>query len=341
MSSPPTTLYLHCGWPRTATSSFQTALAASAPQLAGAGLSYPAEWRRGDRLGKAHHGLSDLLTREGEPVGPLQDFQGDLRSWRGDVLLSSEELSNWVVPWLFPALARLLDAAREVEEVTTLWTLRRIDDFLASMYLHQVLLGEKTSPIDWLTHRFKYDWIAAFVHGNAAVAALDGIEYVPVKYAPDGSHCGRLLRAAGVPWRLRRQILRQMRGGPRTGERLTRKGVVTLVHLDQLSERAGVDLDRKRLTRAFNMGEVSFADDAAFEVLDRRTAAQVHEVALEAARAHGFAAYVDFFGGDEVEGPSSPTTVDLDLLNEQDLRRVVAASEGVGPRPRARLGTRP
>jgi hypothetical protein len=334
-------LYLHCGWPRTATSSLQRALAANAEELARVGLTYPAEWRHGDRLGEAHHGLADLLTRDGEPGGPIDRFQDDLRSWEGNVLLSSEAISNWVVPWLAPALTRMLDSIREVTRVTTLWTLRRMDDLLVSMYLHQVLLGEQSSPSEWFDHRFETGWIEAFVRGHAAVVSLDEIESVHVKYADDGAHCGELLDAAGVPASLRRRIAREIDGGPRTGERLTRKGVITLTRLDQLSERAGVALDRKRLTRAFYLGEVSFPDDAAFDVIDRQTAARVHETALEVARAHGFAAYVHFFGDDQVEGPSSPSAIDLDLLTDEDLRRVAAAGEVNTAKPRPRLGTRP
>jgi hypothetical protein len=333
-------LYLHCGWPRTATSSFQRALAANAEELAQAGLTYPAEWRHGDRLGEAHHGLADLLTREGEPIGPIDRFQDDLRSWEGDVLLSSEAISNWVVPWLAPALTRLLDSIREVSGVTTLWALRRMDGLLISMYLHQVLLGEQSSPSEWFDNRFETGWIEAFVRGHAAVVSLDEVGSAHVKYTDDGAHCGELLEAAGVPLALRRRIVRDIDTGPRTGERLTRKGVVTLTHLDQLSGRAGVELDRKRVTRAFYLGEVSFAEDAAFEAIDRQTAARVHEIALGVARAHGFGAYVDFFGDEEVEGTSSPSTIDLDLLTDDDLQRVVAASERVVARPRA-AGTRP
>ena len=333
-------LYLHCGWPRTATSSFQSALTANADELARAGLIYPAEWRHGDRLGEAHHGLSDLLSRKDEPVGSVDRLQDDLRSWEGDVLLSSEEISNWVVAWLSPALSRLVDAIHEVRSLTTLWTVRRMDELLVSMYLHQVLLGEQRSPSEWFDHRFKYDWIAAFVQGNAVFGSLSGIEAVHVKYDHEGAHCGELLTAVGVPRRLRRQIVREIGDAARTGARLTRKGVGTLVFLDQLSERAGVALDRKRLVNAFYRGEIAFADDAPFEAVDREMAARVHEVALDAARAHGFGPYVEFFGGDEVEGPSSPSAVDLDLLTDADLRRVVASSQGAGARPRAGLGTR-
>src|SRR5262249_57390636 len=138
------------------------------------------------------HGSADSRRRA---VGPLDRFQNDLRAWDGNVLLSSEGISNWVVPWLFPALRRLLEAAREVEPVTTLWTMRRMDDLFTSMYLHQVLLGRMTPATEWFEHRFKYAWIEGFMAGNATVETLDGVGSAYVKDWPDGAHWRELLHA--------------------------------------------------------------------------------------------------------------------------------------------------
>jgi hypothetical protein len=318
-------LYLHCGWPRTGTSSFQEALSSRAEELANAGITYPASWRRRgqNQLGSAHHGLTDLLGAGEDEAELLTRFQDDLRSWHGDVLLSSEAISNWVVPWLSHALVRMLDAARAVTELTMLWTLRRMDDFLASMYLHQVLLGRAGSPEEFYEHRFSVGWIEGFIEGSAEIDGLPELESVYTKYDRGGAYCADLLKGIGVGWRLRRRIMRSIRSGPRTGGRLTQKGAIALIHLDEISRRSGIEIDRRLLVSGLHRGELTFSDDSELEIVSGELSREVRETALGASRRHGFAPYADFFAADVVTGSASPSPLDVDLLTPEDDERVV------------------
>lgn len=47
-------LYLHCGWPRTGTTSLQAALFEHKDELAAGGTVYPDRWR--SPIGFTHHG---------------------------------------------------------------------------------------------------------------------------------------------------------------------------------------------------------------------------------------------------------------------------------------------
>jgi hypothetical protein len=330
-------LYLHCGWPRTATSSLQRALSENADELAEVGILYPREWRgsKGVQPQTAHHGLAALFRSSSEP--PVARFLSDLRSWDENVLLSTEEISNWLLPWRFGSLSQLLTSAAKVREITTVWTLRRLDEFFTSMYLHQVLLGHKLRPPSgFFDHRVEIGWVDGLIQGSAKIGALPGVSSIHTKYRRDGRHFGDLLQGVGVPDPVRQRILERIQNAPRTGERLTHKGMVTLLHLDVLSERLGIEIRRSDLVRVLRRRDLVFTDDSPVEIVDEATRRKVHAIALDASREHDFSPYIEFFEHEEVKGPSSPSHLDFEVLTDDDLQGVAAAIESAPQRAQAK-----
>ena len=81
-------IYLHCGWPKTGTTSLQAALAEYRYALARAGIVYPDLWHRGGD--DSHNLLSDVLGgAEGDRV--RAQFMEVPEAHAGTVVLLSAE----------------------------------------------------------------------------------------------------------------------------------------------------------------------------------------------------------------------------------------------------------
>lgn len=215
-------LCLHCGWPRTGTSSLQAVLAAHGDRLAEVGVLYPREWRPG--ASDAHYGIAELLEPQGsagrEQVGR---FLAYLEANRGHtVLLSNEALSNWLSPSKRQALTEFAGAAGEVTQVVCLWTLRRLDQWAESMYLHIIATGRQApSRADFFAER-----------GAVATEAMTGLrelndagdgDTVYLRYAQSGAHNREILRVVGVADPVRAAIEADLRHGPRLNRHPQRK----------------------------------------------------------------------------------------------------------------------
>lgn len=312
-------LYLHCGWPRTSTSSLQAALFDHREVLAEIDIVYPDEWLSHES--PTHHGLFELLRASRQSSEPLEEFKAflDLHSNR-DVLFSAEAIATWLLAAeRHEALFDLLGAAREVMPTRCIWSLRRLDDGLQSQYLWRLAYAFKLQLPD--QHFAKIDDVGEFFDGMCGVdeAATD---VVYVKYDSGGAHNEELLRAFGIPDEASSAIREQLLGSRRLNASLTHKQAVALRDLDTLSARAGVDLDWVVLRDAFLDGELRFEHDRRCELLDGDARRALHERTLASARRQGFMPYVDFFGDAEIESVS-PVVLDPRVITDEDLQRLV------------------
>jgi hypothetical protein len=312
-------LLLHGGWQRTGTSSLQAALAGHAEHLAAAGVIYPDRWRAGG--GEAHHGIVQLLESPSATAPGMVEFQDYLRVHSDrTVLVSTEALNNWLSAERRPALLRVLAAAREAGPVTLFWTLRRVDDQLTSLYLHRVVTDRSLpSPADFFAG-FRERGFAGAAATMRAAERLSGIEALYGRYEGAGAHHKVLLRGAGVPARLRDEIVATP-AARRLNVRIGRKAAIVLLHTPVVEERIGRSLPRDALRRALRSGELRFAGDAPCELVAPELRREVHMAALRASREAGFTPYAEFFGADEI--PSTPATpLDPAILTDADLSRL-------------------
>lgn len=310
-------LYLHCGWPRTSTTSLQAALFEHKEELAASGIVYPDRWR--SPIGLTHHGLSEILSASLESESAFDEFRQFLETQGDrDVLFSAEALTGWLKPGeKLNAFLELLSAARESMPTRCIWTLRRRDELVRSVYL----VGLKLRPrgFDWPINpndAVKLD--AQFAGHRGVEEAVDG-DVVYVQYDRMGAHHAKLLDAFGIDPPVAARIGDTLARAPRLHAGLTHKQFVVLGNIEALSLRAGVSLDEAAIRNAFRRGDFEFERDWSCEwtVTDWQKA--THEVALDAARRHGITAYVEFFENAELDG-RVPSERDTNAITDDDLR---------------------
>lgn len=324
-------MYLHCGWPRTSTSTLQAALLNRVDELAAAGIIYPKRWMA--KAGPTHHGLSDLLKasqRSPAALSELTDFLVDHAE--GDVLLSAESITLWLLSKeKQDALLALFAAAREVMPTRCIWTLRRFDEVMISLYLRQLGAGtQRGSPAEVLGGIQEPNLLFASMRRIADTVG----DAVHVKYELAGTHNHALLNAFDLPAEVSVLIQDQLESGPRRNASLSHKQVVTLLNLDALSARTGFELDGTVLRKAFRAGELEFEGDRRCEPVDVHVKRQIHERALTAARAQSFAPYVDFFADTEVSGGES-VSLGPEVITDEDAERLMSFLD-LAPSPSAR-----
>jgi hypothetical protein len=323
-----TRLCLHCGWPRTGTTSLQALLAEHREPLEAAGIVYPKRWER--KGPDNHNGLVELLdpppadtdsdTTPGEAV---QDFQDYARRHTGKtLLLSSEELTFWRVSEGSQAsLSALFASFREVGPLTCIATIRRVDDLFSSLFLHH-MLGEQPLPTPERYFEQTRPYIERLITAMSEMAE-DVDELTCVRYRPSGAHQGEILEGAGVPPDLREQMTAQLRSWPRLNARLTHKTVTALLNRETLAARAGAPIGSRDLRQLHWADKLRFENDMPCELLGTDLRRSLHEEALEVSRRVGFAAYAEFFEHDEVVAPA-PTSPDPDVLRDEDIEHLVA-----------------
>jgi hypothetical protein len=313
-------LFLHCGLPKTGTTTLQAVMASRRDRLASAGLIYPDRW--GIDGDDTHNRLGDLLNAARRSGGSLDELSGLLAAnAHTDVLISSEGLTTWL--WKDTAgenLIALLEAAEAVTPVTCIWTLRRLDEMIHSIYLRRVGKGVETHTpsevMEWL------DPDRMFANMRYVQDAHDH-RTAYLKYEPSGTHNVELVRMLGLPDEMTSSLERELGARRRLNLSRTRKQLASLMNVQAVCSRAGLDVTREELLAAYDDDGFGFEDDEPCELAGREPREGLHERALAGAGAHGIAAYCDFFGDARVE-PPAPTDLEPDALTERDLRRLVA-----------------
>ena len=327
-------LYLHCGWPRTATTALQGALAARREQLAAAGVLYPDRWR-GERWradGNAHHGVAELF--EGDPdaraIAAFRDYLAGNRE--RTVLISTEFLTEGLPGREGGTLLRLLDAVRDVTPVTCLWSLRCVADLLSALYLDWLALDEPPPAAPLLTLA-QWRAVRAFERLLAGIASMPtqsdavGGRTVYLRYDAGGAHHEELLRVVGLEQPLRAEIVAELRDRPAVNARRSRKALIALLHRERIAARAGVEIPAAALQRAWREGALRFEEDGPCDLVGVEVRRAVHQQAIAISRRSGFTPYPEFFESAEIE-PSPPTSLDPDALTDADLERVIACWPG-------------
>lgn len=313
-------LYLHCGWPRTGTTSLQSALVKHEELLAAVGILFPDRWRA--RRNSSHNGLYEMVAPSSDSEGPLKDFERFLADQNGrDVLLSAEAITAWLqTDDTRKSFLRLLATAQDQMPTTCAWTLRRVDALFESMYLFRLERGLDTaSP----THFFSDLRRQGFpFNGMHRVEEALNSDVVYVKYEPTGTHNNELLHAFAIPDEIVMAIENELNEGPHRNRRLSQKEAVAFGNLPALSARAGVNLSAHQLRAAFMGDRFRFEDDWPCKVMEEDMRKSVHEWALTAAREHGISSYLEFFEDVDL-GASGPVGMDAELISEDDLRRLV------------------
>ena len=315
-------LYLHGGWPRTGTLSLQTALSEHREQLAAERLVFPERWK-GEGT-PAHHGLYQLLAAGLEPGDPLADLKGFLTAHADrNVLLSAEGIAIWLFSRRGQsAVLSFISAAREAMPVKCVWTLRRFDETLRSAYLFKLARGADLDDPSLYFENMCSRAVSVFPGMGTVEEAVAG-EVTYVKYDRSGVHQSSLVDAFDLPDSLSAKIGDHLRTSSRRNVSLSHKAATTLANVDALAEKVGADFDRHALQRAFLQGELVFEEDWRCELVDTEVKRRTHEKAVAAARRAGVTLYVDFYGDDEIAA-SGPAGLDIEVLTDEDLERLVS-----------------
>ena len=312
-------IYIHGGWPKTGTTSLQTALARGSRPLEAAGAVYPDRWR----VGRSHNGLAAML--HGDRLDDdIAEFEGFLAAHADrDLIFSSESLAFRLnADGSHDELLTLLGAAQRFAPVICVWTLRRLDQVVHSLYKQLTALDVELDPLPKALADFEPEsTLAGFRKVEDVVAHV-----VYVEYDAGGAHNAELLRAFGLPAGPAETIERELRVRPRLNESLSQKQAAALFEMEELEARSGSRLDKGALLKAFRYEGFRFDDDRPWELADRRLTWPFHEKMLSASVEHGFEPYTRFFGDAVVdEAPRRAAAAPAaDLLSDDDLERLAS-----------------
>lgn len=306
-------LYLHIGLPRTGTTSLQTVLARSAPELERAAYLYPEDWR--DHEGIAHHnlGIAVLEGKSGRETS-RRFLEYVLLNRQQHIVVSTESLSNGLDRSRFPMLQAFLAACTALVSTTVVVMLRRMDDAVASMYLHELKWGDKTdSDMDQYA-LFRLTWITEVFEGLRRLRETSCVTSIAVIPYVDGSDSVvRVLAAMGMS-----DSGISTAQPAKLGRRLGLKAHAALRYLDDWEAELGHPV-RSDIVGLLESGEFTFRDDAyEYDVLGYRTRKYLHGHALQAAKEHGIDPYVDAFAHARIPH-SERQTIARTLISPGDL----------------------
>lgn len=314
-------VYLHCGWPKTGTTSLQAALVAGQEQLAAAGLLYPERWRR-DSDG-SHNDLPNLLQAHLDRGCGFDELCDLLSSQDGNVLFSSESLTLWVLlgEHRYRCMLEFLAAMQEVMPVRCIWTLRRFDEVLHSIFRQMSMrkgLGEPKMAS--LLDHFRIEDACDRMRGLESLA-VDGAVYV--RYEPTGGHNAALLRSFDVPEEVVASVCSEIDAAPRLNPTPSWKQIVAAENIGAIAARSGVELDRDAVCHAFEHDGFRFQHDGPCVLFGPELRRGLHERMLASARDCGVVPYDQFFGDENLAECPPATRLEADVLTDEDVRQLV------------------
>jgi hypothetical protein len=313
-------LTIHIGMPKTGTTACQRTLSAAAPALARMGFEYPSGFRNTE--GIAHHAIAGELVSRRDLKGPeIEGFLAYLAgNSAGNVIISSEAFTNALGPSNLATFLEFIDACRARTLTRLVISLRRIDSFMESMYLHSVKVGETRIDLaDYVAARWL--WTMSLFRGLAIVRTRVGTaEMVVIKYEATEAFVGRFFDAIGLPFRHEPEFF----SVPRENIRLGLKAHTILRHLDHFTDLIATPADRRELVRGFEKGDLQFEQDAySYRLLSFEDADRFHSQGIEGSRQTGVREYEEFFGAERVTA-CNHTTLDPSNVNASDLLKLKA-----------------
>ena len=175
------TLYIHCGLPKTGTTSIQTSLTSRREELRTIGYSYPSVGL--SAVGNAHHNISlEILNRpdfapERGGVGELlRDLERVDRP--PNVVISSENFVNCIsrIPQGDNRFVEFVRAAMERNDrVRLIFMFRRFARFFESMYLQRMKTGRPNSKVPEFVFECK-QWTKSILNALSALSREIGRE---------------------------------------------------------------------------------------------------------------------------------------------------------------------
>ncbi|GIX15519.1 MAG: hypothetical protein KatS3mg118_3478 [Paracoccaceae bacterium] len=309
-------LVLHLGMPKTATTAMQHALRAAAPALLERGFDYPPIL--GGKNASAHHDLPLGMLAGGEAAQAARQtlLRHVRRSPAPRILISSEGFTNLFRPGRLQALLRLVAKLAALRPVTLVLSLRRIDDFLLSMYLHQVKVGTVDRDVDaYLAGRDA--WIERFF---AAIAALReaGTARLETPVYRGAGFLDTLWPVLG----LTAEEVALLPRDTRPNAQLGLKAQTLLMGLPVFAARAGVTVPSR-------LALVRFLEDNPTLFQGEIPRFDPMPPARRAAAAHGVHAYAEAFAADPPPA-WPPARLDPGLITPDDLARLVDAGRAAG-----------
>lgn len=296
---------LHMGMPKTGTTGLQHALAAAEDGLRASGLDY-APVLRSDTP-SAHHDLPRAYLAGKAPRQAARQalLRHVRRSGAERVLISSEGFINLFRPGQLPALLRLTAALAALRPVTLVLSLRRIDDFFLSMYLHQIKVGTVEKSLEaYLAPRPR--WIARFF---AAIAELRDAGTARLETPTYRSGAG-FLEALYPVLGLTPAETALLPPAGRSNAQLGLKAQTLLFALDGIAGELGVTVpSRRRLVSFLEDTPGLFDQDLArFDLMAPDTRRLIRDTALRAAETHGVTAYLEAFSDPMPKTPTGTPT---------------------------------
>lgn len=177
------TLYIHCGLPKTGTTSIQTFLARTREGLESIGYDYPSVGL--NPIGNAHHNLTlDILKSPAfaPERGGVESFLRHLErpSRPANAIISSENFITCLTR-LSQGDERFIEFVRATrarnDRVCLIFMFRRFSTFLESMYLQKLKSGRPNSKIEDYTAECK-QWLKSLFRSLSILNAEFGPENI-------------------------------------------------------------------------------------------------------------------------------------------------------------------
>ena len=310
---------LHIGMPKTGTTTIQFLLSKNEQALSEMGIIYPKQWRDDEEI--AHHLLGLRMldsspTVVSEMISEVIDFVS--RNRNSKIIISTESLTN-ILNWeKVDNLVELLLKVESLMPVNLVIFLRRIDDFLESMYLQEVKVGECNDTIEEYISK-RENWVKEFFETLSYLQlrrVVKHIKYIP--YKKDKDFLPIMLKAMGVPENTNLYKDNYLY----LNKKLGLKAQTVLFFLPQIETKIGKQINRRQLIRALNEGVISFTEDIyTYRIMPSLWAKFYHELSLRLALEMRIFEYYECFKGDSISNYKH-RELSLDYLTEEDLIKI-------------------
>jgi hypothetical protein len=308
----------HLGLPRTATTTLQSYLAARKNIIGLPRIDYPTEWRDSKRI--AHHELGLALAKGGVPRAPELAASlaiGAKRAGARTTIISTEYMTNLLNPDRLECLLAFLDQFRPKGSFRLVIALRRLDEFIESMFLQDSKAGTGSTDLESYVakrKRFADDLFSSI----SRLKRSYGSNWL-LQYRDSPQFWEDMSQAMNIP-----EIETEVPRLPRQSERLTLKAHTILANIDEVERVLQLKLDRWQLIGGFLDKRLSFEEDTKrFRIIPWSLATEIAESAASAAATHGIRQYVSWFGKTQLPEYEAHD-LHIGRINDDDLQRLAS-----------------